>query len=512
MAFLTLSTLSLLAGSTLAAPFSLPAPNAPYSLQLDGLSYEWKSTVAYGEVSPLAIDAFGDSLGSLGSAMDIQSFTRLNSTSFSGRLVCQPDRGPNRGGTVNYAARSQFLDFVFTPCMTNNCTATPSLSLNYTGGLRYLDTAASNNNNALTSGLDPAGARPASGNFPILPVASNGALSVDAEGIALMNDGTFWISEEYGPSVYHIAANGTILSALDMPASITPKNAAGEVVFTTTDAAGEDAQPASGRSVNQGFEGVTISTDESRLYVVLQSAVRQDYDSSFDDGRFTRMLEYDISDMLATKLVAQYVIELPQRDPDSIFKTSEIHYVSDNVFLLIARDGRGNGNGDSPSSSASISSRTSVFKNIGLISTASATNINGMYDNFGDAVSPGGVLRPEITAVAFNAFTNIADATQLAKFGLQNGPTPDESRNIVGKWEALSLVPANDPSNPSDYFLFSAADNDFIATDVTRDGESIGGDPYGVDVPNQFFVHLVTLGKATEEGGKMKKAKKDKKH
>ena len=195
----------------------------------------------------------------------------------------------------------------------------------------------------------------------------------------------------------------------------------------------------------------------------------------------------------------------------------------------------GNGNGDSPSSSASISSRTSVFKNIGLISTASATNINGMYDNFGDAVSPGGVLRPEITAVAFNAFTNIADASQLAKFGtssslsfpfvqqigididdyasgLQNGPTPDESRNIVGKWEALSLVPANDPSNPSDYFLFSAADNDFIATDVTRDGESIGGDPYGVDVPNQFFVHLVTLGKATEEGGKMKKAKKDKKH
>lgn len=158
-----------------------------------------------------------------------------------------------------------------------------------------------------------------------------------------------------------------------------------------------------------------------------------------------------------------------------------------------------------------------------------------MYDNFGDAVSPGGVLRPEITAVAFNAFTNIADASQLAKFGtssslsfpfvqqigididdyasgLQNGPTPDESRNIVGKWEALSLVPANDPSNPSDYFLFSAADNDFIATDVTRDGESIGGDPYGVDVPNQFFVHLVTLGKATEEGGKMKKAKKDKKH
>lgn len=93
--------------------------------------------------------------------------------------------------------------------------------------------------------------------------------------------------------------------------------------------------------MNQGFEGVTISTDETKLYVVLQSGLRQDYDSQFDDGRYTRMLEYDISDVLETKLTAQYVIELPQRDADSIFKTSEIHYVDDSTFLLLARDGRG---------------------------------------------------------------------------------------------------------------------------------------------------------------------------
>ena len=100
--------------------------------------------------------------------------------------------------------------------------------------------------------------------------------------------------------------------------------------------------------------------------------------------------------------------------------------------------------------------------------------------------------------------------------GLQNGPTPDESRNIVGKWEALSLVPAQDPLNPSDYFLFAAADNDFITTDVVRDGVSIGPDPYGVDVPNQFFVYLVSLGEKEVDGGvrmgkKMMKGKKDKK-
>ena len=100
--------------------------------------------------------------------------------------------------------------------------------------------------------------------------------------------------------------------------------------------------------------------------------------------------------------------------------------------------------------------------------------------------------------------------------GLQNGPTPDESKNIVGKWEALSLVPAQDASNPFDFFLFASGDNDFISTDVIRDGVSIGPDPYGVDVPNQFFVYRVTLGgKGEGEQGdmmkKMKKTKKDKK-
>lgn len=120
--------------------------------------------------------------------------------------------------------------------LSRSTTRTPLLSsvrqrltIARSGGMRYVDSAPSNNNNALTSGLDPSGARPATGNFPILPVASNGALSIDAEGIALMNDGTFWISEEYGPSVYHIAANGTILSALAIPDSITPRSATGEV-------------------------------------------------------------------------------------------------------------------------------------------------------------------------------------------------------------------------------------------------------------------------------------------
>lgn len=100
--------------------------------------------------------------------------------------------------------------------------------------------------------------------------------------------------------------------------------------------------------------------------------------------------------------------------------------------MVLARDGKGNGNGDSPASSASKKQVTSVFKNIGLISLADATNINGLYDSVGASVAPEGVLDSSIVAADFNQFINIIDATELAKFGLQNGKPLDT--DITGKF------------------------------------------------------------------------------
>lgn len=108
--------------------------------------------------------------------------------------------------------------------------------------------------------------------------------------------------------------------------------------------------------------------------------------------------------------------------------------------MVLARDGKGNGNGDSPASSASKKQVTSVFKNIGLISLVDATNINGLYNSVGASVAPEGVLDSSITAADFNQFINIIDATELAKFGLQNGKPLDS--DITGKFgESLSSRP-----------------------------------------------------------------------
>jgi hypothetical protein len=74
---------------------------------------------------------------------------------------------------------------------------------------------------------------------------------VDTEGLAATADGGFWVSDEYGPSVLRVDATGVVRSRF------TPAGA-------------------ERRRLNRGFEGLTMSKDESRLYVVLQSAMEGD--------------------------------------------------------------------------------------------------------------------------------------------------------------------------------------------------------------------------------------------
>ena len=85
-------------------------------------------------------------------------------------------------------------------------------------------------------------------------------LGVDPEGLVALSDGGFWISEEYGPSLLRIDAAGLVSTrwtpvGLDLPGA-------------------QAVLPASAldRRLNRGFEGLAISVDERRLYVVFQSA------------------------------------------------------------------------------------------------------------------------------------------------------------------------------------------------------------------------------------------------
>ncbi|HEX2561120.1 esterase-like activity of phytase family protein [Phenylobacterium sp.] len=87
----------------------------------------------------------------------------------------------------------------------------------------------------------------------------------DTEGLAALLDGTFWVAEEYGPSLLRVAADGTVRERWTPPG----RAARGARI---------PQRPllprlAAARRPNRGFEALALSPDETRLHVAFQSAL-----------------------------------------------------------------------------------------------------------------------------------------------------------------------------------------------------------------------------------------------
>ncbi|KAF5375785.1 hypothetical protein D9757_008987 [Collybiopsis confluens] len=467
------------------------ASSAAVSVELGGVTYVNKGIVGFGLIPSNFIDSVGDTLGGIGSAIAFKygTWKALSNGSYAGTLVVQPDRGFNIINTIDYRARQHEIDFVFTPysgsANLDFTTAQTTLQLKYIDTTLHFDRGGGN-----TSGLDALAVRPAEKGFLTNPLADSSLpipnstyqhLTIDAEGLVAHSDGTYWMSDEYMPGIYHYSANGSLIQVIQPPKAILPLDSNGNLNFTSV------VNPATGRVGNQGFEGLTLDAKNDILYAMLQSATIQDGGDNDDTSSFTRMLAYDISSPTEKPptLVGEWVVPLPVSTSKSKTRaSSEIHFVSENVFLSLSRDGNGNGAGNTTDDT------TSKYKQADLFSIAGATNIAGTkYDDPSNPVAPGGVLKTSITPATYVSFVNYIDDTQLARFGLHNGGTED-STLINSKWESLALAPVGIPSLPNDYFLFTASDNDFL----TEDGISLGI-PYnaGVNVDNQFLVFQVTL-------------------
>ncbi|KAK7038479.1 phytase-like domain-containing protein [Favolaschia claudopus] len=467
---------------------SVPSPvqdafSPAVSVSLGGVTYVSKGLVGFGRIPSNFTESTGDTLGGIGSAIAIKpgSWKELSNGSFTGTLIVQPDRGFNVETTVDYQARRHELDFVLTPY--SDSTPLPFEQAQKTFVLTYKNTVLYfERNNTKTSGLDPStirAAMPGVGTNPLadpeMPIASTREphLSVDAEGLVANVDGTFWTSDEYGPYIYLFSADGHLVQTIQPPAAILPKDKKRNINFTA------NADPKTGRAANQGFEGLTLDPATSTLYAILQSATIQD---GGEDSIYTRLFAYDISSpSTSVPLIGEWVVPLPVSPSGNgkVEATSEIHFVSEGVFLILSRDGNGHGG----------SGDNIKYKHIDLFSIENATDIHGTdFDSPSTPVAPKGKLSKKIVPATYLSFVDYADTTQLARFGLHNGD-PDDNTLLDAKWESLALAPVGD-SAPNDFFLFTASDNDFLTTQ----GVSVG-QPYnaGEDVDNQFLVFQVML-------------------
>jgi hypothetical protein len=108
---------------------------------------------------------------------------------------------------------------------------------------------------------------------------------MDTEGLAVLEDGTFWAGEEYGPSLVRIGADGVVLERLvpegvELPGAPCPVRAALPAL-------------AAKRHLNRGFEAVAVSPSNRLLYLAFQSPLAHPTHAEHEQARHVRVWQLD---------------------------------------------------------------------------------------------------------------------------------------------------------------------------------------------------------------------------
>lgn len=285
-------------------------------------------------------------------------------------------------------------------------------------------------------------------------------MSLDPEGLVLDKNGGFWVSDEYGPFLYHFTKRGKLDDVIRPPNALIPERnghddfASNNPPIYNTSQIPNPEDPDSGRNNNQGFEGLTYDAQRKSLFVMLQSAAINDGAPDKAKNNYTRLLEYKIGGKGHGKKgnrkpEGQWVVPLPQYTTSKGKKrtaaASEILSLGNGRFLILSRDS---------SAGRGAESTESVYRNADIFSIRKASDINGKFDDSTSSFAPGGVLRAGVKAAEYCPFINFNNQTELDKFSLINGGSDNDAEGLLNeKWEALSLVPVW--GKKDQYYLFT---------------------------------------------------------
>lgn len=127
----------------------------------------------------------------------------------------------------------------------------------------------------------------------------------DSEALVRMKDGTFWISDEYGGSIAHIAADGTVLGRL------VPEGIEGDYADASYPVYGKLPTIIMKRPLNRGIESIAVSPDEKSLYFVMQSPLANPDQDAYKKSRTVRLYKFDIE---SEKVVSEYAYQIDTAD------------------------------------------------------------------------------------------------------------------------------------------------------------------------------------------------------
>jgi hypothetical protein len=173
---------------------------------------------------------------------------------------------------------------------------------------------------------------------------------LDPESFVRAPDGTVWVSEEFGPFLLHVAADGRLLEPpVPIPGVRSPQNP----FLAIADRAHAERPSV---AASRGPEGMAISPDGSRLYALLEGAV------SGDDPQDLRIYVYEIAKRAFAERFFRVRLEMPSQTvnlaslsdaagarvyPDAVAPPAgpvaigELKAVNDRQLLMIERDNLG---------------------------------------------------------------------------------------------------------------------------------------------------------------------------
>lgn len=146
---------------------------------------------------------------------------------------------------------------------------------------------------------------------------------LDPEGLAVLTDGSFWISDEYGPHLVHYDANGVEIARINPFASDERNN----VII--------DSQRLllppefTKRRANRGMEALTITPDQTTLVGIMESSM----DNPDKSGRISSLVRI-VAISLDSGHIAQYLYRLDK----AAHVTSGVVALNNHEFYVIEHD------------------------------------------------------------------------------------------------------------------------------------------------------------------------------
>ena len=249
---------------------------------------------------------------------------------------------------------------------------------------------------------------------------------IDSEGLALAADGSFWVSDEYGPHIVHFSASGRTIERINPFGSGTGGRRL-PAVFAR-------------RRPNRGMEGLAITPDGRTLVGLMQSPLDNPSTTIGRASNAYRLVTFDI----ASGTTKTFVYE-----SDVVGALlSEIQAISNTQFLVIERDG--NYQGGSP---------VSTLKRLYRIDISGATDVSDPTNAEGGKLFGGKVLEALTSAErSANSITPVTKSLAYDLLTLPGGYPHDKLEGVTLIGNNMLVV-----SNDDDFGVTDGGASTFIA-------------------------------------------------